>query len=561
MAQSYYYDLTKLGTADLSALPIFEGFKNLYEVVLSPPREMDNSQQINDLHEESLILLKAEESFYKGEKPLYERLLSLKAEENQVIGQKILNLNLWEHVPADYRPQSGDRFKVLYDLRDSLKDKLSLFSWLQEEKLIKAVNLGLTDLEYELRILSDGNAHKELLSLCDPKWLDLMSDHLAKSSPTKTFRWGDVSSSSEDEIMLSAISSLQKKSDFLTPGIDLPGDFGIAFPMLDDRIRRFCTHHNWDVRYAKDTLLRAQGLILFSEEKDGSIRMEKPNDSDRVALGSLYASVASLFIQPQSLVGEDNTEVAVTYVCSLIAQMKLSEGNKDYLKIALKNGDGGKAVLNGRFYSLTKTGSSAIKLVIEAVDKLLHKFARELKEDQLNASVVQLISSRAFTSLDGMMDNTYRISLVDAIKVETEIDKRGKSIKVKKAVKRQHKVVPDLSVAKFPLKPAEISKVNELKEKFNNRKAVIEKRLSKVTEPTIFTQPKLCYEVVHEAYAKLQGFKAIQKDRMAKIREGATALNSGNKPGPGHWAMAKAEVMKTTSDIPQVVWDDLKWTE
>jgi hypothetical protein len=357
------------------------------------------------------------------------------------------------------------------------------------------------------------------------------------------------------------MSSLGTSTQQKSPGVDLPQDFDTCFPLLNSRIQRFCEHHEWDVRYVEGTKLRAQGLIDFREEGDGTLILDRVQDEGRIALATLYASVASLFIQPSSLVDEDNTEVAVTYVCSMIAREKLSGESKDYLRVALKGGDGGKAVFHGRLYYLTRSGSSAMKLVIEAVEKLLGKFVREIPNDRLTTEVVEQVKNRAFTSLDGMLDNSYRTTRVASTRQVRQTDRRGRTITAPVRVMKQHKIVPDLTAAKAPLKPQELTRLNQLRDSFNDRKAEVMKRIGRLTSPTLFDTPKVCIEVTAEAYSKLQGFKAILRDRTAGIRERAMQLNDGNKPGPGHWVTAKSELLREAPDIPEAIWNDLRWDQ
>jgi hypothetical protein len=408
-------------------------------------------------------------------------------------------------------------------------------------------------------MIEDGTVQDEMVTYVHKDWYRNSTVRATAPLTPKLEKWGDLSSASEDEDILRAFGSLLKTTVDKNPGVDLPEDFQECFPMLYNRIDKFCTSHNWDLQLIQGTKLRLQGLVTFSENDDGTINSDKLSDSERLALASLYASVASIFVQPQCLVAKDSTEVAVTYVCSLIAQEKLLEENKDYLKVALKNGDGGKSVLHNRFYCLTKTGSSAIKLVIAAIDKILTKFARTLDKNSLSQQVIKEITDRAFTTLDGMLDNSCRITQVDAVRFETKIGRKGNSTRERVTYKKSHKVVPDILTAKAPLKPQELTKLQSLQSTFNRRKTEVEKRLKSISQPTLLDRPKICQEVTNEAYQKLRGYKAILKQRVAEIRGIATEANQGNKPGPGHWAAARAQVLEKAPDIPDSVYNELRW--
>jgi DNA-binding Lrp family transcriptional regulator len=116
-------------------------------------------------------------------------------------------------------------------------------------------------------------------------------------------------------------------------------------------------------------------------------------------------------------------------------------------------------------------------------------------------------------------------------------------------------------VSNQPLKPEEFSKANSLREAFNDRKKEVERRMRQESQPELLTQPKLCKAVVDEAYQKLASYKEILKARTQQIREAATKLNEGKTPTPGHWAAAKSEVLSKTPDIPESVWNSLRWSE
>jgi hypothetical protein len=474
------------------------------------------------------------------------------------MGKVALGQDFWKSLPKDERPGENTTYQYVLDLQSNLKDEIEAYEKLKPD--IRSINEELTHAEYDLRLIEDGHMQtsRELVTFASDDWLQVKQP-VKETRPKKTLFWADASSSSEDELLISAISSLSKESPKKTPGIDLPEDFAACFPAIAAKLSKTCNTFNWDCRYVKGTNLRAQGLVQFQETETGDIKSDHLTDSNRIALASLYAAAASLSVQPQCLVAEDDTEVAVTYVCSLIAQRKLGAENPELMKIALKNGDGGQAVLRGRFFSLTKTGSSAMKLVIEAMEKLLDKFARELSIDLLKGEVLKQVTDRSFTSLDGMMENSYRTTLVESFSTEERTDRRGKLARTKVKVKKLHKIVPDLSTGSYPLKPSEVTRINNLRDAFNNRKAEIETRLGKVSESTFLDRPRICREVVQEAYTKLQAFKSLMKDRVVKIRERATALNNGNKPGPVHWTTAKTEILKDTPDIPDSVWDEIAW--
>lgn len=539
---------------DVSISEISDGLNSL-KVSLSTPKDGDvNPVKVATLYEEYDGLFKKIINLQDGPLSMMRFVLACKARLTDPLGKTAQQKGFWNCLPESMKPKVGETYQFVYDLKNSLSITEEGLQSLQTQA--DKIKEDLDLIKFDLKMISGKTLHEELSSFASMEWKKLSSTPVV---PPLMERWGDVNSS-EDEQLYNSISSLVKGPVVKTPGVKLPQDFQECFPGLFRKIEKFCDFHEWEITYSSESKLRSQGLVLFTEDPlTGEIDSSRLDDSSRIALASLYTAVASLSIQPGSLVGEENTEVALTYVCSLVAKELLGKENSELLKVALKNGDGGKALLRGRFYSLTKSGSSAIKLVIEAVEKILEKFARDLDKDKIKGDLLTQITSRAFTSLDGMQDNSYRVAIVDVYKTEEITDRRGKTVKSRVKVKKQHRVVPDLNVASNPLKAEEISKINSIKDSFNARKAVIEKRLSQEQQPTLLSRPRICRDVVNEAYEKLHSFKSIMRDRVVKIRDKATALSGGKKPDPSNWIMAKAEVLKESPIISDSVWDSLSW--
>jgi len=519
---------------------------------------------IDSIKDDLAVLRKDSETWYKGKVPLYDYLLSLKAKPGDKIGKFSRSYAFWECIPKEKRPVEGDTYDKLYALRDDLKAEISSYNLETTRVEIRRLNNDLTNFEYDVRIIDDGHYDTALASFIHESWVaDEMKASFVRTDtrviPSAQPRWGDLSSGEEDEVFSATVRSLTRAKESRDPGVDLPKDFDQCFPSLGRRIDKLCNHYGWEKRYDSSIELKKQGLVLFTEEVDGTIKCSLENN-ERLALLSLYSCVGAMFLKPQALAQEDGTEVALTYVCSVIAREKLAEDrDKDLLKIALKNGDGGKSIFTNRLHFLTKAGSSGIRMVIESLEKLVSKFARELKEDQLDSTTVKAITDRAFTSIDGMLGNCYRRSKVPVYENRAVAGKKGKF-----PVKVGEKTVvspPDLSTSRLPLKPSELTKGNSLRTQFNNRKAIVETRIGNVASPTIFTAPMMCKEVVAEAYQKLMPYKTILKSRVAKIREVATEDNNGAKPGPGNWATATTKVIQVTEDINEEVFNYLVWEE
>jgi hypothetical protein len=305
----------------------------------------------------------------------------------------------------------------------------------------------------------------------------------------------------------------------------------------------------------------------FNEDKSVSHSFVGEKDEDkRVAVQSILTAIASLSYTPEFLVGR-GTEVALTYLCSLIAKESISKEDRDpqILKVAMKSGDGGKTVLQNRLYGLTQTGTSSMKLVFEAIDKMLHKLVQTMNLDLLEESTLRDIQNRAFTSTDGMMENSYRSTtmvVIETIEIpQSKGRKKGKPEFKEVRSKKIRKSIPDLTIGDKPFKTEEIARANALRKKFNDRKSVIDLRLGKVSKSDILDKPRICKEVVEAAYLKLQSLNSVLKDRTARIRVRATELSDGKKPTQGHWAVAKAEILATEPEIPEVIWDGLDWKE
>jgi len=545
--------------SDMSEFSFISNFKKFVDIVQTPTGNDINLAGVETLRRDIISLQIAESNFYQTHKSLYDFLIGSSSKSNLVISKDTADASFWDCVPTEKRPLSGERWIKIVELKESLKRNIQYYQ--DNRDTIKYVNENLPKLEHDLRLILDGHYDSGLTTFVHYSWGEITPPN-AVGVPELPKRWADYSSSDEDQSLISTVLSMSKKTEAKKAGINLPGDFDTSFPILYRRIVRLCNHWQWEIRKDQAVRLSNQGLIRFIENPDGTVDTSQLADTDRIALVSLYTSIACLFIKPQTMLGQDNTEVAVTYVCSVIAREKLSGENKDRMNVALKNGDGGKAVLNGRFCQLTKTGSSAIKLVMETVEKLTTKFARELRDDSLDKETVEAITGKAFTSIDGMLTNSCRTAVVEVPQIEERTDNRGRTSRVTKKVRKTIKVVPDLSTAKAPLKPIEVARIETLKTVFNNRKAVVEKRfddLDKNIKPNLLDKPNICHQVTFEAYAKLQGYKVILKERSTRIRDRATELNNGNKPGPGHWAQAKAEVLADCPDIPQPIFDGLTW--
>lgn len=533
---------------------ISDGLESLKESLKHPKEGLLNPNGAQELFKESEDLDIKIIEVQEGPLALMRFALASQAKPTDIIGKIAVNKGFWKCLPDEERPKVGLTYQFVEDLIKRFGLTKPYLQKMQAQTSDLKKNLEL--IQFDLKMVLGKTWTKELISFASEQWRNISATPTRVSQRIE--RWGDVSSS-EDEQLVKSISSLVKGSTSKTPGVKLPLDFPECFPGPFRKIEKFCDFHQWEITFSTESKLRSQGLVQFSELETGEIDSSRLDDTARVALASLYTAVASISIQPGSLVGEENTEVALTYVCSLVAKELLGRENSELLKVALKNGDGGRALLRGRFYSLTKSGSSAIKLVIEAIEKILEKFARDLDKDKIKGDLLDQITSRAFTSIDGMQDNSYRVAVIDSYKVEESTDRRGKTTKTKVKCKKQHRIVPDLSTATNPLKAEEISKINQIKDSFNNRKSVIEERLSKITQPTLLSKPKVCREVVLEAYEKLQAFKSIMRDRVVKIRDRATALSGGKKPDPSNWTIAKSEILKESPTIPETVWDGLKW--
>lgn len=525
--------------------------------LVSNPLDVDEDEIVNAFEnaERTVIELRSQrDMFYKGYKLLF-REFATTAKPTKVVGKTLSSKRFWNFVAPEHRLKDGAMYIDLYALKSSLKKEYDDFREAEHRydevsKLLDQIKLG-----FEKVRACEANPLKDLPF--DPSWeVDLSTTTTPATKPI--VRWGDMSSD-EDDLLKIAIGSLSGPVADKKPSVTLPGDFGTLFPLLQKQIEKFCTFHKWEVNNDPATNLSSQGVISFTENNDGSITAASLTELQRLALVSLYTCVGSLFLKPQALVDESNTEVALTYVCSVIAREKLSGDDKDLLKIAIKSGDGGKTTLKGRLHSLCATGSSAVELIFNSLEKLVSKFARELKSDQLDSETIQLITEKSFTSIEGMMSNHYRHGFVKVTKNVEKTDRRGKKTTVKETVQRKKYSPPDLTTSNLPLKAGEITKLNELRLKFNNRKAEVETRIAKVGSPTLFDKPRVCKEVVDEAYAKLKSLKSILKSRNDQIREKAKSLNSGNKPGPGHWAEAKSEVLGKEKDIPDSVYAELRW--
>jgi hypothetical protein len=495
--------------------------------------------------------------------PLVKMILkSREVKESNPISNKKLEEIQWDviDIPEEEIP------KTWGDLKKFEETFNPLIQSLEKERNFYNAELNLYGIMSELRQFIKGELKDDPINMLGSIWFDSKKAEEV-SNPFKGILWGDLSSSEDenDSKLKSALEKLHFKGDKKKSGITLPKDFKSCFPIIGEKIENYCQSIGWQVFYAPDTLLKNQGLISFSlEEREGEMffAIGNPDDNDaRVALASLYASVATLSFQPQYVTNEDNTEVATTYMCSLLAEHHLAKKGGEFVKIALKNGDGGKTVLSGRIYSLCKTGSSAPKLVLEAILKLMDQRAREIQPEQINKEVVDFIQKQAFTSIEGMLANSYRTQIKFVNETYEEKDKKGKSVRKTRRVKKNSRLAPDLVVSNQPLKPEEFSKANSLREAFNDRKKEVERRMRQESQPELLTQPKLCKAVVDEAYQKLASYKEILKARTQQIREAATKLNEGKTPTPGHWAAAKSEVLSKTPDIPESVWNSLKWSE
>lgn len=525
------------------------------------------------LKEDLQKLLKEESDLYGCEKQLLDYLMrNRRRKDNDLMPKKEREDPVWQSLPKGIAaPSAVASWKHVNDIISDLKDDLKEYETTNVALELRNANTALAQLSDEINWIIDGHIKEnyEHFKVIHDGWLAgaLPSSQPQEPPSSSVKRWGDESSEDDDTVMLEAVSSILKKGESKEAGIDLPGDFETCFPWLNKRIKSFCARHSWETRYIKETNLRSQGLISYVISEDNK-QVTVPatgnavvDHNNKLALASLYASVAALSIKPESLLAENSTEVAITFFCSILAREKLATSeNKDYLRIALKNGDGGRATYASRMYTLCKTGSSAIKLIIDSIEKLYSKFARELSDDKLDDETVQCIITRAFTTTEGMLQNSFRSTRKEEEQVMVTVDAKKRETKTFKKVWKTSKVVPDLSIAGAPLRADEVTMLLSIKEQFNNRTAEVEKRLlEKTSQATLFDKPKICLEVVQEAYQRLQSYKTILKERVMLIRARATALNDGKKPSPTNWATAKSEVLTNTSSMPQSIIDELIW--
>jgi lambda repressor-like predicted transcriptional regulator len=550
-------------TTDLGALGLsgFQESINELSRKYQTPRD-EGEAKLTDSERSELVQeiedLKQEIKEFQEEKSLLDYFTSLKADENQKIGDRTINLKLWQALPKEERPQKGDAYLRIYNIKKRFDDELMCYAQPGTVQEIRRLDALLGELSYEADLIKSHSHDQTNSKYIHYTWTREDNQIFGQSKIRKPpKRWADCSSSDEDEHLSAAIQSLTTKSENKSPGIILPKDFDECFPMLGDRLTKICTHYGWDKTTDDSCELKRQGLISFEEKADGTIIFDVENN-ERLALLSLYAFVGAFFLKPQELAKENSTEVALTFMCSIIAKEQLAKGDhKDLLSIALKNGDGGKAVFRNRLFFLTKSSDSGVKLILAALEKLASKFARELQEDQLDEETRQAVTDRAFTSIEGMLANSYR-------KTKRPVyEERYDPVKRKKApVVVSHKTsvsLPDLATSRMPLKPSELTKAEALRSKFNDRRSEVKRRLDRMDSSNAFLTPKVCKEVATEAYAKLSPLRMILKSRTTKIRDLATKNNNGQKPGPGDWATATTQVLLETPEIGEEVWSYLSW--
>jgi len=376
-----------------------------------------------------------------------------------------------------------------------------------------------------------------------------------KVEPLK--RWGDLSSS-EDEKMNNALNSLVRTKISEKPSIDLPEDFQSYFPTPYNLMKECCDKFGWEINLSKPTLAEG-GIKDFKEENDGSVTIPNNDAATQAALLTLYAAAACLSLKPEEISKHKENEVAVTYFCSLLAKIKLGSNNRDYWKIAFKSGDGGEKVFKERIISLTRTGNMAISKVHTALVKLLHKRAKSLDDSCFDKNTKDIIKQKSFTTIEGMMQNSYTSNYVDAWE-EIEVVKNNKRKVEKQKVKKLQVNVPNISLTRNVFTAKEITNLERLKKSFNDRKSVIEKRLrDKQDDEDFFLVAKVTKEVIDEAYAKLKPLKAAVGRRMQTIRSKATEIAKGVKPNPAQWEEGRAYMLKNITEISDDVYKNLEW--
>jgi len=381
--------------------------------------------------------------------------------------------------------------------------------------------------------------------------------------PKVVKRWADYSSD-EDNNLIMGLSSLNKEQAKTSPGITIPKDTSDYFPVGYSRLNRFCQKHDWTLT-TSELKFSDQGIQAFQTMEDGTIKLpDKASDSLKNALQSLLMCFALISVSPDSLAERVDHDVAITYMCSIVAREKLFKKDKALAAVALKNGDGGRSVFVNRLMFLTQTGSSAIKELITAIEKVFLKFAQEIKEDKLDENLVEYIATHAFTSEEGMMSNVYRKNWINATRMIDSYDNRGRKIKKQEKYKKLHVSLPDIQTSPgIPLKPEEVSKLNELKEKFNDRKSQMKLRIESIdkTKITLADKPRVAKEIVEQAYAKLNPYSLIIKERINLIRSKAKSKSKNeNDPIPQHaWVEARVEVLKETATISDAIYGELTW--
>jgi hypothetical protein len=243
MTENERSETTDLGALGLSGFQ--ESIRELSTKYQTPRGE--GEARLTDSEKTELVQdiedLKQEIKEFQDERSLLDYFISLSADKNKKIGDRTANLKLWQALPEEDRPQKGDSYLKIYNVKSRFDDELMCYAQPSTGQEIRRLDAMLGELSYEADLIKSQSHDRTNSKYIHHTWTRKDDQAVGQSKAKKPpKRWADCSSSEEDEHLSAAIQSLTTRSDMKSPGIILPKDFDDCFPILGDRLAKICTH-------------------------------------------------------------------------------------------------------------------------------------------------------------------------------------------------------------------------------------------------------------------------------------------------------------------------------
>jgi hypothetical protein len=406
------------------------------------------------------------------------------------------------------------------------------------------------------------NARKEKL----PK-MEAPSDNDAKrkddSGTVEHIGWGDLSDDDEAREIAASLATygLGKETTISKPNtISIPEGMKDMLPDIHKIIEKWTGKYGYDLEIDTTNTMRSCGFKfqnLYNEDYENNIK--QVNLLDKKKLADLHSLFSFLVLRPDIALKQNERNVCATYALFLIfKKFKMSDKNRKYCKISLKNGDAGESILLDGIRSLFSMKLTAANMIWKAFHVMfIHALESAMKtqKDRIEA-MLESFSTTCFTSTQGMLNNAYR-DVTKTVMVEVEeTSKKGKSSKSKRPTRRTGKDVPAITLSKVPLRDEELKKLQAVQEHFNNFAKIVDEVNSKIDSKKTFQKAIVVEKITEIAYSKISILRRHIKERKNAIREKiALEKKTVNQMS---WLPAQAEIL-ADEKITEIKSEDFSW--